>query len=86
LTYGGREPVIKAYKSFGAKVCVPIYNALDIDTHFPVNAEEEYKASLSFLGNRLPDREERVMDFFMKPVPHLTDKKFIFKSIKPPHP
>jgi spore maturation protein CgeB len=77
LTYGGGKPVIKAYKKFGAKACIPIYNALDTDTHFPVKTKEEYNATLSFLGNRLPDREKRVMDFFMKPAQHLTDKKFI---------
>ena len=66
LTYGGGEPVIKAYKILVQRLVYPIYNALDIDIYFPVNAVEGFKASLSFLGNRLPDREERVMDFFYK--------------------
>ena len=29
LTYGGGEPVIEHYLAFGARRCVPIYNALD---------------------------------------------------------
>src|SRR5947207_7416621 len=29
LTYGGGNPVVKAYSAAGARECVPIYNALD---------------------------------------------------------
>ena len=35
LTYGGGDPVCRAYRSFGARDCVAIYNALDPTTHFP---------------------------------------------------
>ena len=31
LTYGGGPPVIDAYRGFGARDCVPVYNALDPD-------------------------------------------------------
>src|SRR5690625_2831674 len=34
LTYGGGPPVRQAYKSLGARRCIPIYNALDMDTHY----------------------------------------------------
>ena len=29
LTYGGGDPVVRAYKAAGARECIPIYNALD---------------------------------------------------------
>jgi spore maturation protein CgeB len=45
---------------------VPIYNALDPDTHHPVTARPEFACALSFLGNRLPDREARVEEYFLK--------------------
>lgn len=64
LTYGGGEPVIRAYHELGARHCLPIYNALDPSTHHPVSADRRFDAALSFLGNRLPDREQRVGDFF----------------------
>src|SRR5690606_21764806 len=51
LTYGGGQPVIDAYIKNGARKCIPIYNALDTDTHFPVEIEEKFKANLAFLGN-----------------------------------
>jgi spore maturation protein CgeB len=78
LTYGGGPPVIEAYEAFGARRCVPIYNALDPSTHFPVPADQRFSGALGFLGNRLPDREARVHEFFLKPAVLLPEKKFVF--------
>lgn len=77
LTYGGGKPVSEAYQNKGAKKCIPIYNALDKDTHYPVSPVEKYKATLAFLGNRLPDREARVEEFFLNPARSLTKANFI---------
>lgn len=77
LTYGGGNPVVNAYTSFGAKECVPIYNALDPQTHFQVQPEPKFKATLGFLGNRLPDREDRVKEFFFSSASALEDKTFV---------
>jgi len=77
LTYGGGQPVIDAYINNGAKKCIPIYNALDTDTHYPVAAQEKYNGSLAFLGNRLPDRERRVEVFFIEPAKNLPEHKFL---------
>jgi spore maturation protein CgeB len=65
LTYGGGDPVVKAYRSMGAEHCIPIYNALDPETHHPVEPEPRFSCDLAFLGNRLPDREARVERFFL---------------------
>ena len=65
LTYGGGDPVVRAYESVGARLCVPIYNALDPATHHPVLQDPRFAADLGFLGNRLPDREARVEEFFL---------------------
>jgi spore maturation protein CgeB len=77
LTYGGGPPVVEAYRGFGARRCVPIYNALDPSTHHPVPAEERFRADLSFLGNRLPDREARVEQFFLEPAARLPKRSFL---------
>jgi spore maturation protein CgeB len=76
FTYGGGQPVIAGYEGFGAKRCVPIYNALDPQTHHPVEPDAEFAADLSFLGNRLPDREARVEEFFLKPAAELPGRRF----------
>ena len=77
LTYGGGEPVVKAYRALGARQCVPIYNALDPDTHYPVAPEPRFEATLGFLGNRMPDREERVKTFLFEPARLLPQQPFL---------
>ena len=52
FTYGGGPPVVGAYEGFGARLCVPIYNALDPATHHPAPAQARFGADLSFLANR----------------------------------
>lgn len=77
LTYGGGKPVCDAYGELGARECVPVYNALDPNTHHPVSPDARFEADLAFLGNRLPDRESRVHKFFLKPAAAMSDKKFM---------
>ncbi len=66
FTYGGGPRVVAEYRKLGARDCVPVYNALDPSTHHPVAPEARFSAALSFLGNRLPDRERRVEEFFLE--------------------
>ncbi|TIT96705.1 MAG: hypothetical protein E5W55_10545, partial [Mesorhizobium sp.] len=54
LTYGGGDPVVWDYRALCAAECVPIYNALDPETHFPVAGDPRFACDLAFLGNRLP--------------------------------
>lgn len=77
LTYGGGAPVEMAYRALGARECVPIYNALDPQTHHPVEKTERFAVDLSFLGNRLPDREARVEAFFLNPALAVPDQRFL---------
>jgi spore maturation protein CgeB len=77
LTYGGGEPVRQAYLGLGARECVPIYNALDPSTHHPVPPDARFEGDLGFLGNRLPDREARVEEFFLKAAAQLPDRQML---------
>ena len=77
LTYGGGEPVVKGYQAFGARRCVPIYNALDPDTHHPVQPEDRFACDLGLLANRLPDREARIDQFFFEAARKLPDYRFM---------
>jgi spore maturation protein CgeB len=77
LTYGGGEPVRQAYLGLGARDCVPIYNALDPATHHPVPPEPRFECELAFLGNRLPDREARVEEFFLRAAAQLPDRRML---------
>jgi spore maturation protein CgeB len=77
LTYGGGEPVVRRYRALGARDCVPVYNALDPTTHHPVPPREDLRADLAFLGNRLPDREARVEEFFFRAVAAAPRRSFL---------
>lgn len=77
LTYGGGPPVVRAFTQRGARLCVPIYNALDPETHHPAPKQDRFAADLSFLGNRLPDREARVEAFFLDAASRLPGHRFL---------
>ncbi len=77
LTYGGGDPVVEAYRALGARECAPIYNALDPHTHHPVSPDPRFEAALGFLGNRLPDREARVEEFFLRAAALLPGERFL---------
>jgi spore maturation protein CgeB len=76
LTYGGGPPVCAEYERWGAKGCTPIYNGLDPDEHRPVEGVAvEY--DLLFMGNRLPDREARVEEFFFRAAALCPEHRFL---------
>lgn len=77
LTYGGGAPVTAAYCELGARECIAVYNALDPETHHPVEPQRDFACDLAFLGNRLPDREARVEEYFLKPASLLPDRAFL---------
>jgi spore maturation protein CgeB len=77
LTYGGGEPVVRGYRALGARDCVPVYNAVDPATHHAVEHDPRFAADLSFLGNRLPDREARVEEFLLRTARLAPERSFL---------
>jgi spore maturation protein CgeB len=76
FTYGGGAPVVDHYRRLGAANCHPIYNALDPDTHHPVPPDPALACDLLFVGHRLPDRERRVEEFFLRAAQLAPDFRF----------
>lgn len=77
FTYGGGDPVVAGYMRAGARLVLPVYNALDPATHFPVAPDPRFAADLAFLGNRLPDRESRVESFFFEAARRQPGRAFL---------
>ncbi|HEU5452958.1 MAG TPA: hypothetical protein VFU76_13275, partial [Terriglobales bacterium] len=77
FTYGGGQPVVEHYLRLGARNCHPIYNALDPATHHPVPPDPSLACDLAFIGNRLPDRERRVEDFFLRAAELAPELSFV---------
>ena len=67
LTYGGGPPVIDAYEGFGAtSLRARLQRARSRDASSPSRPIPASPCDLAFLGNRLPDREARVEEFFLQ--------------------
>jgi spore maturation protein CgeB len=77
FTYGGGPRAVEGYLERGARACVPIYNALDPATHHPVAPDPRLSGDLLFIGHRLPDRRERIAEFFLKPAAALPHRRFL---------
>lgn len=77
LTYGGGPQVIAQYRELGARECFPIYNALDPDTHFPETPDPALDGDLAFIAHRLPDRERRVEELFLRAARLAPEMKFL---------
>jgi len=77
FTYGGGPPVVERYARLGARNCHPIYNAVDAQTHHPVPRDPALQCDLVFVGHRLPDRERRVEDFFLRAAALAPEFSFI---------
>jgi spore maturation protein CgeB len=77
VTYGGGPGVRSAYRGFGAQAYYSIYNGLDPDTHHPETADPALSCDVVFMGNRLPDREARVEELFLRAAELAPDKQFV---------
>ena len=77
LTYGGGPFCEREYLGLGARAYFSMYNGLDPETHFPVEPEHALRCDVAFLGNRLPDREARVDELFLRAAHLAPDMTFI---------
>ena len=77
LTYGGGPKARDGYVAAGARAYYSIYNGLDPETHFPVAADPDLACDVAFLGNRLPDREARVEQLFLRAAELAPKQRFL---------
>src|SRR5438874_5445006 len=77
FTYGGGPPVVEHYLRLGARNCYPIYNGVEPEEHRPVPKDFSLECDLVLVANRLPDREGRVEDFFIRAAELRPDARFI---------
>ncbi len=77
FTYGGGPRIRDEYLRFGARSYTSIYNGLDPDTHHPVAPDPALACDVAFLGNRLPDREARVEQLFLRAAELAPGRRFI---------
>ncbi len=77
FTYGGGPEMRAAYLRHGAQSYCSVYNGLDPDTHHPVTPDPALACDVAFIGNRLPDRERRVEELFLRAAAMAPEKHFL---------
>jgi spore maturation protein CgeB len=77
LTYGGGPLARDGYQAIGARAYYSIYNGLDPDTHHPVPPDPDLRCDVAFIGNRLPDREARVEELFLRAATLAPQQSFV---------
>jgi spore maturation protein CgeB len=77
LLYGGGPPVQRAYAELGARQSVLVYNAADPDDYYPVPPVADQACDMLFMGNRMPDREQRVHDLFFAAAEAAPKHRFV---------
>ena len=77
LLYGGGPPVESAYASLGARRTQLVYNAVDPEEYYPVQPDPARGCDLLFMGNRMPDREQRVRDLFFGAAELAPEQRFV---------
>jgi spore maturation protein CgeB len=77
LLYGGGPPVEDAYRRLGARRTQLIYNAVDPDDYFAVPPDPDRACDVLFMGNRMPDREQRVRDLFFEAARRAPELRFV---------
>lgn len=77
LTYGGGPKAREGFLEFGARAYYSMYNGLDPETHHPVAPDPDLACDIAFLGNRLPDREARVEELFLRAAELAPDQRFL---------
>ena len=77
VSYGGGPKARDGYLAAGARAYYNIYNGLDPETHHPVAPDPALACDVAFLGNRLPDREIRVEELFLRAAELAPDRQFL---------
>jgi spore maturation protein CgeB len=77
LSYGGGPKARDGFLEFGTRSYYSFYNGLDPDTHHPVDPDPTLACDVLFLGNRLPDREARVEELFLRAAALAPDQRFL---------
>ena len=77
FTYGGGAPVVRHYLPWERATAIRFTTLWIPTTHHPVAADPALACDLLFVGNRLPDREQRVEEFFLRAAELAPEMSFI---------
>ena len=77
LVLAGGEAAAREYQDLGASRVRWGYCAVDEQYWHPVAPSPLFQCDLLFIANRLPDRDSRVREFFLRPATLCPDRRFL---------
>ena len=84
LSFTGGRALDELKTQLGARVVAPLYGSVDPETHLPVEAREDFRATLSYLGTYAADRQEGVGKLFLEPAKRLPQARFLLGGAQYP--
>ena len=84
LSFTGGRALDELKLQLGARVVAPLYGSVDPETHFPVEARDEFRSRLSYLGTYAADRQEGLEKLFLQPARVLPEARFLIGGAQYP--
>lgn len=84
LSYTGGRALDDLRSRLGARRVAPLYGSVDPETHCPVDAVEEFRAALCYLGTYAADRQSALEELFLKPAARMPQQRFMLGGAQYP--
>jgi spore maturation protein CgeB len=84
LSYTGGRALLELQTQLGAREVAPLYGWVDPETHAPVQAEDQLRSALSYLGTYASDRQAALEELFVWTAHQLPDERFVIGGAQYP--
>lgn len=84
LSYTGGRALDELRTRLGARRVAPLYGSVDPDVHRRVEADDRFRADLSYLGTYSEDRQARLQELLVEPARQETGKRFLLAGAQYP--
>jgi spore maturation protein CgeB len=84
LSYTGGTALHELRSRLGARRVAPLYGHVDPDVHHQVDADEHYRADLSYLGTYAEDRQAALERLFIQAAHRLPEQRFLIGGAQYP--
>ncbi|MBB4016482.1 spore maturation protein CgeB [Chelatococcus caeni] len=84
LSYTGGEALAALRDRLGARMARPLFGHVDPDVHRPAEPRADYRAALSYIGTYAADRQEALVELFLRPARERPQERFVIAGAQYP--
>ena len=77
LSFTGGGTIDELMCRWGARMTLPLYGCVDVESYARVYVPIEYCCDLSYMGTYAPDRQQKVETLLLDPARQLSSKRFV---------